>query len=126
MALFQTSNNIVEANTITRSAFHGLTVRQSSTGNRFTQNSIVGNSTAGPSLGINLIPTVVDDGVSPNDVGDGDTGPNNLQNFPVLARASTSGATTTVVGTLDSAPGTYAVELFDNAACHVSGHGEGG
>ena len=59
-----------------------------------------------------------------HDVGDGDTGSNNVQNFPVLARASSNG-NTTVVGTLDSAPGTYTVELFSNAACDTSNHGEG-
>src|SRR5262249_23865125 len=55
-----------------------------------------------------------------------DTGPNKFQNFPVITVASTTGAATTVNGTLDSIAGeTYRVELFSNAACSASGFGEG-
>ena len=42
--------------------------------------------------------------------------PNNLQNFPVLTSA-TGGASTSVSGTLDTAPGTYRVEFFANPTC---------
>ncbi len=61
-----------------------------------------------------------------NDAGDADTGPNNLQNFPVVTSATTGGGTITVGGTLDSTPSTaFRVELFANAACDPSGNGEG-
>ena len=69
-----------------------------------TSNSIRGNSIfRNGSLGIDLGA----DGVSPNDDLDGDTGPNNLQNFPVLSY-STLGLTR-IVGALNSAP----IEEFD-------------
>ena len=49
----------------------------SGTGNSVMSNSIHTSSTLGINLGI--------DGVSANDAGDGDTGANNLQNYPVLS-----------------------------------------
>ena len=54
-------------------------------------------------------------GSTPNDAGDLDTGPNNLQNFPVLTGAATNGTTVTVAGSLDStASTTYRIEFFAN------------
>src|SRR5215472_12887811 len=67
-------------------------------------------------------------GVTPNDdnTGDADTGANNLQNFPVLTSVVSSGGTTTISGTLDSAFATqFRVEFFSNQACDPSGFGEG-
>ena len=57
-----------------------------------------------------------------NDAGDGDTGANNLQNFPVLAAAAGG-----VQGTLNTTPNTvFRIEFFGNTACDASGNGEGG
>jgi CSLREA domain-containing protein len=89
-------------------------------GNAILNNIIHSNG----GLGIDLN----DDGVTPNDVGagDGDAGPNGLQNYPVLAYAATDGTSTTIVGTLDSAPGaTFSLRFFTNNACDPSGYGEG-
>jgi hypothetical protein len=82
-------------------------------GNRFLGNRIFANAGPGIDLG--------DDGATANDPGDGDTGPNNLQNFPVL----TSAAGTTVTGTLNSTPGTsFRIELFATPAGGPSGAGQ--
>jgi len=81
-------------------------------------NSIVGHG----GLGIDLSQA----GVTPNDPGDGDAGPNGLQNFPVITSAVRSGSTLTITGTLNSAPSsTYTVEFFVTAAAHPTGYGEG-
>jgi len=65
-------------------------------------------------------------GMVPNDVCDVDTGPNNLQNFPVLSAAASGGISTTIQGALDSTPDTtFTIEFFANAACDLSGFGEG-
>jgi hypothetical protein len=67
-----------------------------------------------------------DGGVTPNDAGDGDIGPNNLQNFPVLTSASSTAASTFITGTLNSTPdNTFELEFFSNMECDPSGHGEG-
>ena len=56
------------------------------------------------------------DGVTPNDPApDADSGPNNLQNKPVLTSAVLTSGQLTVQGTLTSAPlTTYLIELYDN------------
>ena len=74
------------------------------------------------SLGIDL----GGDGVTPNDTGDADSGPNNLQNFPVLV-AAVPGATSTVVqGRLNSTASTaFTLEFYSNARCDTSGYGQG-
>jgi len=52
-----------------------------------------------------------------NDVGDVDNGSNNLQNFPIL-QAVTTGASTHVVGKLDSTPSTtFDLDFYANPAC---------
>ena len=72
-------------------------------------------------LGIDLAPA----GVTPNDPGDGDTGPNGLQNFPVLSSAVASQGRAFIGGTLNSKPNsTYRLEFFTNDTCDPSGNGE--
>ncbi|MBI3949375.1 MAG: HYR domain-containing protein [Acidobacteria bacterium] len=89
-----------------------------STGNAILFNSIFSNT----GLGIDLFPF----GVTPNDSGDGDTGANNLQNFPVLTSAISCGGTTTIQGMLNStANTTFRLEFFSNSVCDPSGFGEG-
>ena len=86
------------------------------TGNRVSANEIRDNGARGIDLN--------HDGVTANDAGDTDSGPNNLQNFPALTSATAGGGTTSVAGSLDSAAGTYRVEFFANTACDGT-HGEG-
>ncbi len=65
-------------------------------------------------------------GVTANDSGDADTGPNSFQNFPVLHAVSFDGATATIAGELTSEPGrSYRVEIFASPMADSSGHGEG-
>jgi len=90
----------------------------SGTGNAINGNSIFSNA----GLGIDLVPG----GVTPNDAGDADTGPNELINFPVLTVATTTPGRLVVVGSIDTpSPETVVIELFANAAGDPSGHGEG-
>jgi hypothetical protein len=78
-------------------------------------------------LGIDLR----DDGVTPNDACDpdtgvNDTGVNELQNFPVLTAVDVSGSSTTIQGQLNSIPSTtYQLQFFSSAAADPSGFGEG-
>ena len=91
-------------------------------------NAILGNRIfANSGLGINLVGGSEDAyGVTLNDLGDGDAGPNSLQNFPVIASATIDGNNMTVTGTLDSiASRTFRIEVFANATPDDSGHGEG-
>jgi Domain of unknown function (DUF4394)/Calx-beta domain/Domain of unknown function (DUF4214) len=64
-------------------------------------------------------------GVTPNDVGDADTGPNGLQNFPVLTAATAASGIAFITGTLSSKPNaTYRIEFFSANTCDSSGNGE--
>jgi uncharacterized repeat protein (TIGR01451 family) len=88
-----------------------------------TNNAILGNSSFGnDGLAINLS----DDGVTPNDPGDADSGPNNLQNFPVLDSANREAGNTRVIGSLQSEPAKqYRIEFFSSIGCDELGNGEG-
>ena len=88
-------------------------------------NSIFSNNGLGIVIEIDADPSTTD-GVTPNDLGDGDTGGNGLQNFPVLTSATASNGNITLSGTLKSIPNTtFRVEFFDNIALDPSGNGEG-
>jgi hypothetical protein len=89
-----------------------------SKGINISQNSIFSNKGLGIDLGY--------DGVTTNDAGDGDPGPNDFQNFPVLTSITTNGSNTVVQGTLNSeASKSYHIELFSNDTCSSSGFGQG-
>jgi hypothetical protein len=79
----------------------------SGTGNDIQQNSIYGNTGLGIDLG--------GDGVTANDAGDGDTGANNLQNFPSITVAHSSGL---VQGAISSTPAsTFVIRLYVSPSC---------
>jgi hypothetical protein len=87
-------------------------------------NEVRGNSIhSNTLLGVDLVPTgqsCGDGTVTPNDAGDGDTGPNNLMNFPVITSASYDAVNTTISGTLDTLdPANATVDVY------ASGYGEG-
>jgi hypothetical protein len=87
------------------------------------RNSVRGNSIFGNAgLGIDVMPAGLPEGVTPNDAGDGDTGGNAMQNFPLVASVehlSPQGAgSTRIVGRLGSAPATiYDLDFYANPAC---------
>ena len=97
------------ANTISGNLNHGVMILgTAATGNSVLRNSIFGNGSPG-GLGIVLN----NDGVTANDNKDPDTGPNKLQNFPVI----TSASTTIIEGTLNSRPRkTFTIQFFSNPA----------
>ena len=105
-------------NVISANGAHGVVIGGPSTGNSVQGNSIFSNGALGIDLG--------NDGVTPNDTGDGDTGANNLQNFPELTSATSGATSTTIEGTLDSTDNTtFKLEFSSNTACDPSGNGEG-
>ncbi|MGE0140712.1 MAG: right-handed parallel beta-helix repeat-containing protein [Ilumatobacteraceae bacterium] len=62
----------------------------------------------------------------PNDPGDGDAGPNGMQNFPIITSVVSTSDRSTVQGVLDSTPNTtFVVDIYANASCHASTYGEG-
>jgi hypothetical protein len=104
-------------NVIAFNAHNGVAVT-GDVGNPISRNSIFSNGGLGIDLGNN--------GVTPNDAGDADTGPNNLQNFPVLASVAFDGINVVIGGALNSAASTaFRVEFFSNESCSPSGHGQG-
>jgi len=130
----------------------GISIGNASTGNMIggetvAAGNVVANTTGGS--GVRVVDTASDnpilgnliynnysrgidldgDGIAnANDVGDGDSGSNALQNYPVLTSATPSGADLTISGTLNSASGTtYRIEFFANpsGSQDASGYGEG-
>ena len=83
-------------------------------GNRISKNAISFNG----SLGIDLD----GNGITANDAGDADSGPNGLQNKPVIGRATTGGTGTAIKGSLNSTPNkTFTVEFYSNPAGESEG-----
>ena len=88
-------------------------------------NSIYRNGTAN---GANFLSTLGIDlgnlggfgqgGLTPNDLGDADIGPNLNQNFPLLSSAVSAGGNTTIDGTLNSTANTqFAIDFYSNDSC---------
>ncbi len=106
-----------EGNVIAHSGADGVRV-SSGIENAILMNAIFSNGDLGIDLGAN--------GVTPNDAGDGDTGANNLQNFPVLTAATPAGNATIIQGTLNSVPSaSFRLEFFSCSEWDPSGYGEG-
>jgi CSLREA domain-containing protein len=81
-----------------------------------SQASILGNSIyQNGILGIDIWPV---DGPNTNDPGDGDSGANDFQNFPVITDVSVSGDQTVVKAALNSTrQTTFRLEFFRNRTC---------
>ncbi|MBN2148264.1 MAG: hypothetical protein JW726_12805, partial [Anaerolineales bacterium] len=90
----------------------GVALDGNMTGNTITRNHI--SDAPGIDLG--------DDGPTPNDAGDVDTGANDLQNYPLLNSAALLGNQLIVTGTLDTLPSrAYTLEFFGNYNCGYGG-----
>ena len=116
------NNNIIEGNTIFHNNNGGVLVIFHSDVITISQNSIYSNDGFGIDLDWN--------GVTENDPGDGDTGTNNLMNFPVLTWAHAAPGQLVVKGEIDTPdPKTVTIEFFANPVPtpggDPSGHGEG-
>ncbi len=67
-----------------------------------------------------------DGSVEPNQPANPASGPNDLQNYPLITSASSNGLSTTVNFTLHAVPSaSYRVDFFQSAACDASGNGQG-
>ena len=95
-------------------------VVEAGVGNSILYNVFSGN--AGPAIDLGA------DGATANDAGDGDTGPNNLQNFPELTNVQlrVEGRGPLVEGGLNSVSNSsFSLQFFTNESCDPSGNGEG-
>ena len=119
--------NAGEGNVIAFNGADGIAaIATSATANSFRANSIFSNGfLAHPSdarIGIDLGTF----GPTPNDSGDGDTGANNLQNFPVITSVTPGATSVNVKGTLNSTAATlFALDFYANSVCDALGFGEG-
>ncbi len=121
-SFYHAFSSLIDSNHIASVETIGVFVASLENGVTITRNSI--HDCGAP--GIDLSTTAGADGPTPNDPGDGDTGGNGLQNFPVLLSAATTGSTAIVQGKLDSAPNAqFTVEFFASPSCYPSGFGEG-
>ncbi len=110
-------DNTVDENTIAFNGGDGVTI-ESGVENTIWENAIHSNSELGIDLG--------GDGVTLNDGGDGDTGPNNRQNFPTLSSVAAKEGRVAIRGSIDGAPfSRFIVDFYSNRACDTSGYGEG-
>jgi len=107
-----------DGNVIAFNQLSGVAVEGNTTAAYIQSNSIFSNKGLGIDLGA--------DGVTPNDQGDGDLGPNKLQNFPVITSVTNNVNQSMITGTLNSTPNaTFFLSFYSNAACDPSRNGEG-
>ncbi len=127
--LVQSSSPAIQINTANQIGGNGAGIRllAPSSGVQILSNNIgaLGNG-ASLNTGGGII-YGFDNGHTANDAGDGDTGPNGLQNSPLLTAAYTNGGSqVTIAGTLNSTPSTqFTVQVFVSPSCDPSGFGQG-
>lgn len=108
---FVEGGNLFKANAIAYNGKPGIAVL-SGNGNEFRSNSIHDNAFKEIDL---LNDTVTPTNPRPNDAGDADTGPNNGQNYPVIASAVKGVSDTKITFTLEGAiAASYVIEAFAN------------
>jgi hypothetical protein len=100
-----------------RGAPSGISVTSNSIHDNTGLGIDIGGVYPGPPTGLAAFTSGGPDGPTANDALDADTGPNNLQNHPVLLSATASDSGTTITGTFHGTPnGTFRLQFFDNSA----------
>lgn len=95
-------------NIVAFNATIGVVVRDG-TGNSILSNSIYSN----PTINLSLDPA---GRVIPNDIGDGDIGPNNKQNFPAIESVAIANNSASIKGNLNSTPNTqFTIQFFSES-----------
>ena len=127
VAMTEAKHNLIggsglgEANTIAFNGSHGVSVVSflsefDGTGNRILANSIFSNGGLGTDLEGGTENAA---GATANDPKDPDSGPNDLQNKPIVTSAKTVGGKTTVLAKLNSTPrDAFVVEFFSNPSAN--------
>ncbi|MEZ5331005.1 MAG: right-handed parallel beta-helix repeat-containing protein [Thermoanaerobaculia bacterium] len=112
------SQTLLTANTIQDNGGAGIAVTDADADrNTLFDNSLASNAGLGIDLG--------DDGPTANDPGDGDVGPNRLQNYPVLETVFLSGGSSLVAGSLNSQHDwSFTIDVYSSPSCDPSGSGE--
>ena len=96
-------------NVIAHNGSTGIAVQGDSRHNQIVENLIIGHSEMGIDLG--------NDGPTPNDLGDNDTGPNSLLNHPEILAYGRRANSGIVVGSISGSPNTtYSVQTFTSDA----------
>lgn len=107
-----------QGNRIALNSKNGVAIIGDSQNNRILGNSIFGNGQLAIDLGR--------DGVTPNDNGDADSGPNGKQNAPILSGALINNNRLETEAVLSSTPNsTFRIDFFASDSCDASGFGEG-
>ena len=123
---FSSANLIGTANAPNRIRFAGNAIRTGNSINTFGNIWVHNEIFATTNIAIDL---AGDNAVTLNDLNDVDTGPNGLQNFPVITRAERTASGILIGGILDVPFGftatDYMIGIYANASCDASGFGEG-
>lgn len=122
------NDNLIKKNIVTGNNQFGIGIISFSAGAPVLRNSLRGNRVyANGGVEIDLGGTSGDvNGITPNDVGDVDTGPNGIQNFPVLGPVQVAGSSISIPYAIDSADVLYALEFSFSSLCDASGNGPAG
>lgn len=111
--------NPADGNIIANNVFGIALYSNAGNGNSMLSNLFYNNTEMAIDLSADYSPDI-------NDSGDGDTGPNGNQNYPVLTGAYSNSSSISLTGTFNSASNsTYTIQYFSNIACDGSGNGEG-
>jgi titin len=112
-----------DGNTIAFNTEAGVSIGDKSTDSNTIDNPVLSNFIySNKVLGIDL----GDDGVTPNTLGGPHSGPDNLQNTPVIDSVTFDGANTVVRVRLNSiANSAFTIQLYANSTPDASGHGQG-